>query len=252
MSTAKENENAIPNILSIFKNRNLLVVAITIILSVMAYYIGTLTTELKFYRLGGVPAAQQGANTAPSAAAAQPQAPPDLDKPNDSDHKRGSITPKIALIEYSDLDCPYCATFHVTAKQALEDNPDLVWIYRHFPLSIHPNAFDKSLASECVFKLSDEDTFWKFADILFERKPELAELADIVSSDLGISGEQFTSCMDTKDTESRVRADMSSATKAGVNGTPGNFLVNLETGEIVIIPGAQSIDYVNNAIKQLL
>src|SRR3989344_7899897 len=61
---------------------------------------------------------------------------------DDADHLRGNADAKVFLVEYSDLECPFCAQFHETAKQLIDEYDGRVaWIYRHFPLdSIHPNA----------------------------------------------------------------------------------------------------------------
>lgn len=89
---------------------------------------------------------------------------------SDSDHLKGSNDAKVALIEYSDYDCPYCGTFHETANKISEEyKDDLVWVYRHFPLTqLHPEAMAKSIASECVAKLAGNEQFWDFSDFLFD------------------------------------------------------------------------------------
>ena len=84
----------------------------------------------------------------------------------DDDHLRGNPEARIALIEFSDLDCQFCATFHGTAIGLISAFPeDLVWVYRHMPLtSIHPVTFNKSVATECAQKLGGDDAFWGIVD----------------------------------------------------------------------------------------
>jgi len=44
----------------------------------------------------------------------------------------------------------------------------MAWGFRHFPLTqLHPDAFHKAEAAECVGELSDNETFWKYLDSLF-------------------------------------------------------------------------------------
>lgn len=83
------------------------------------------------------------------------------------DYVRGSTSARYVLMEWSDYDCPYCKSFHETAKQLLTEFPnDLKWVYRQYPLSFHPTARSKSIGALCAGKLGGSDTFWNFSDML--------------------------------------------------------------------------------------
>jgi len=112
---------------------------------------------------------------------------------NQEDHWRGSTDARYVMIEYSDLECPFCRRFHATAQQVLDDYSDQVaWVYRHLPLtSIHPRAQLEAEASECAAELGGREAFWTFVDAVFDRtksnglsfdKDDLAALA----AELGI------------------------------------------------------------------
>jgi len=90
-------------------------------------------------------------------------------KVSESDHINGSLDAELFLIEYSDYQCPYCQSFHQTAKDAIESYEGRVaWVYRHFPLdSIHPDARPAAIASECIAKLGGEEAFWQFTNAAF-------------------------------------------------------------------------------------
>lgn len=85
------------------------------------------------------------------------------------DHIRGDRNALVALFEYSDYECPFCTRVHPT-YQALMEKYDgkIMWIFRHFPLSFHPNALPAAVASECIAELKGEDAFWDFTDAVFK------------------------------------------------------------------------------------
>jgi len=65
----------------------------------------------------------------------------------------------MAIIVYSDFECPFCSQFHTTVKEVVDaSNGELMWVYRNFPLKeIHPDATKKAIAAECVAKVAGED-----------------------------------------------------------------------------------------------
>jgi len=86
-----------------------------------------------------------------------------------TDHIVGNPNAPIVIVEYSDSDCPYCQKFHTTMQEVKDTYGDKVaWVYRHFPLdSLHPKARMEAEASECVAKLSNNETFWEYLEAMF-------------------------------------------------------------------------------------
>jgi len=84
----------------------------------------------------------------------------------EGDHIIGNPEAPIMVIEYSDLECPYCKRFGATMKEVIaESNGNVAWVYRHWV--VHQNALPKAAAAECVAKLKGEDAFWKYIDLVF-------------------------------------------------------------------------------------
>lgn len=87
---------------------------------------------------------------------------------SDADHIRGSLDAKVKIIEYSDLECPFCATLHPTLQTIMQDfDGDVAWVYRHFPLEFHPSAKPLAIGSECAAQLGGNDKFWEYIDYVF-------------------------------------------------------------------------------------
>lgn len=190
-----------------------------------------------------------------------PTTPPagDPDPVTKEDWIKGSMDAKVILIEYSDLECPYCKQFHQTVMTVMKDYNDsqVAWVYRHFPLEqLHPKAPTEAIAAECVGKLGGNNAFWTFIDTIFEETPsnnglDLALLPDYAGK-AGVNVKSFQSCLDAKEAEDLVNADFSSGQTAGVRGTPGSFLVNTASNQTQYIPGAIPAAQLKQQIDALL
>lgn len=97
----------------------------------------------------------------------------DLAPVTGDDYALGDPSAALTIIEYSDLECPFCKTFHATMQRVFDAYPgQIYWVYRHFPLdSIHPKARKEAEAAECAGELKGNDAFWKYIDTLFEQTP---------------------------------------------------------------------------------
>jgi thiol:disulfide interchange protein DsbC len=61
----------------------------------------------------------------------------------------GDPEAKHKIFVFTDPDCPYCAKFHDEIKKVVETRKDIAFYVKLFPLSIHPEAHDKSVAIRC-------------------------------------------------------------------------------------------------------
>jgi protein-disulfide isomerase len=201
----------------------------------------------------GIPTAQKSSQpTAPTA----PQAPVanfDSIKPIDAnDHIRGTAGATITILEYSDLECPFCARVHPTTNQLLADyNGKVNLVFRHFPLSFHQNAQKAAEATECAAELGGNDKFWAMTDMIFEKGADNTQLASYAKA-IGLNESAFTKCLDSGKQASNVSAQQQSGASAGVQGTPHNFIINNKTKKVSVVSGAQPIANFKTAIDALL
>lgn len=172
-------------------------------------------------------------------------------QPHDGDYVKGNPDAKITLVEYSDIDCPYCQRFHDTAKQILAAYPnDVNVVYRHFPLpQLHPNAPKKAEATECVGELGGNDAFWAYLDKLFVEKTPMTDLATAAAS-VGVNQAKFQECLDSGKYASKLTASTQEATDAGGRGTPYSILT--DGTATVPVNGALPFEQVKTQIDQLL
>lgn len=155
------------------------------------------------------------------------------------EHVRGNRDAEVFLVEYSDLECPFCASFHGTAQQVVEEYDGQVgWLYRHFPLeSIHPNARTAALGAECVASLGGNDAFWNFADEVFNNQQTAFTRLPEIAAETGVDRGAYETCVSSTSFAEAVDDDYQTGLDTGVTGTPGNYLVNRD-GEVWTIYGA--------------
>ena len=139
----------------------------------------------------------------------------------------GSREAKVKVVEYSDFQCPYCKSFHVSVKQMLAEYGDQVaYVYKHLPLSFHPQAENAALASECA---NEQGKFAPYMDVLFDKQAAWGASQGTQSfkgyaRQIGLKTADFNTCLDTKKYADKVAADAAEAAKFGVDGTPGVFV----------------------------
>lgn len=205
---------------------------------------------------GGVAAAPSGAPVQPSEpAVAQPAG--KVKPVSKDDHVRGNEKASVTLIEYSDIECPFCKRFHPTVLRLMKEYEGKVkWVYRHFPLSFHANAQKEAEATECAASIGGNDAFWKYTDALYERTTSngtgfaLDQLVPL-AKELGIDEGRFKECLDSGKMAQKVQQDFTEGQAAGVDGTPGNILV-AKDGTSVIVPGAVPYETLKSQVDQML
>lgn len=170
------------------------------------------------------------------------------------DHVLGNPNAEIVVIEYSDIDCPFCKDFHATMHRIIDEygkDGKVAWVYRHFPLDqLHPEARTKAEATECVASLAGNEAYWKFLDALFARTETAADLPAI-AVEMGVNQAAFNTCMSEKRFAEKVERDTQGAFAAGGNGTPYSVILTRD-GETFPVNGAQPYEVVKQIIDTLL
>lgn len=174
------------------------------------------------------------------------------------DHIRGNPNAPIKIVEYSDMECPFCKRFHETMKQVSTEYGDQVaWVYRHFPLdSIHSKARPEAVAAECANELGGNDAFWKFTDRFFEVTPsnnqtQIETVIPQIVREIGLDENAFQTCFESGKYDQHIQDDLDNAIATGGNGTPWSIVVT-EDGKKYPLSGAQPYETVKQLIELAL
>ncbi len=171
---------------------------------------------------------------------------------------KGDKNAKLALIEFSDYQCPFCAR-HVreTVPQIEKDfvkTGKLRYYFLDFPLGFHKQAAKAAEAADCA---GDQGKFWQMHDRLFANQNALAP-EDLLkhTEALGLDASKFKECLEGGKHSDEIKKDMAEGQKAGITGTPAFLLGFIQPdGKVKAlkkISGAQPYSAFKDAIDGLL
>jgi Na+/H+ antiporter NhaA len=158
------------------------------------------------------------------------------------DHVRGPHDAPVTLVEYGDLECPYCGQAEQVIRELLADYGDLRYVWRHLPLTdVHPHA---QLAAEATEAAAAQGKFWEMHDQLLDHQGALTA-GDLMryAGEIGLDTEQFTRDMRNHTGAARIAEDVDSADLSGVSGTP-TFFINGRRHH-----GAYDIEGLSDAVR---
>jgi protein-disulfide isomerase len=149
----------------------------------------------------------------------------------------GDTKAKIAIVEFSDYQCPYCRRFHIETFPHLQkdyiDTGKAAFVVKNFPLDFHPQAMDAALTVNCA-RQQNIKAFWDIQGQLFMQQNRLGKaFYDELIKRYGLNGAEFAKCLaDTKQHEA-IAKDLDEAQQLGVQGTPTFFIGHLKDGRVV-------------------
>jgi protein-disulfide isomerase len=146
-------------------------------------------------------------------------------EPDGRGFSRGPAGAPVTIVEFSDFQCPFCRASVPTLKQVLDRYPGKVrWVFRDFPIAaLHPNAPAAHEAARCA---GDQDKFWDYHDLLFQRSGDLSpQKLKAYAAELGLDATAFARCLDTGRYRRSVASDIQDGARLGVTVTP-TFYVN--------------------------
>ena len=176
------------------------------------------------------------------------------------DHILGSPDADLVIVEYSDLECPFCKNFHFTTKKIMDEygkTGKVALVFRHFPLDqLHSQARGEAIATECAAKLGGNEKFWEYMDELFTVTPsnnglDLKQLP-VIAEKVGLDTEEFMTCLNDPAMAQKVEDQFQDGISAGARGTPYSLIVDRNNNIKEVINGAEPLANVKAKIDTLL
>lgn len=145
----------------------------------------------------------------------------------DDDPVLGAADAPVTIVEFSDFQCPYCASFRTQTFEQIKseyiDTGKVKFVYRDFPLDFHSEAMPAAEAAECA---DEQGKFWEYHDKLFENQKSLGtNNYKKWAADLDLDTKKFNECLDSKKYKDEISKDIADGEDVGVTGTPA-FIIN--------------------------
>jgi protein-disulfide isomerase len=136
---------------------------------------------------------------------------------------KGPETAPVTIVEFSDFQCPFCASVVPTLKQIEDTYKERVRIvWKHLPLPIHKDAVGASLAAEAA---GNQGKFWEFHDRLFADQNKLGpEDLKQHAKELALDLNRFEADLLDAQEKQKIDADVAEARALDIKGTPGIFI----------------------------
>ena len=147
------------------------------------------------------------------------------------------------MVEFSDFQCPFCATTNKNLKDFMAKHKDKVTlVYKHFPLTqIHPEALP---AARAAWAANKQGKFWEYHDALFANQAKLNDAFYLeTATSLKLDLLKFNA--DRKLADTFIVQDFQLGRKLGVEGTP-TLLMNGE-----VLSGAASLADLEKALAKV-
>lgn len=168
----------------------------------------------------------------------------------------GSRGARFTIVEYADLECPYCKDYFPHLKAWVDQHPDVNLQWHHLPLPMHePAASYEARWAECAGIERGNGAFWLAVELIYQRTR---------SNGAGTAGNPQIPGLEDRQTyidncassNPAVRQTVvSQAHKAGLDGitaTPTLVIKDKQSGRSVKLQGAPDGDVLLSAMDWLI
>jgi len=142
---------------------------------------------------------------------------------------KGNPESSVTVVEFADLECPYCKRMaSELARLEATYGDRVLFVFKHFPMDptcnpgvnnkIHRDACDAARAAVCA---REQGVFWRFHDLAFKNQHELGSEALLAYAiEAGADPDPFRACMASPHSADAVRRDGEAGKSLDIHGTP--------------------------------
>lgn len=175
----------------------------------------------------------------------------------DDDPVMGKSDAKVAIVEFTDYQCPFCQRHSEQTLPKLKENyidtGKVQYVLRDFPLSFHKKARSAAIAANCA---GEQEAYWLMHEKLFDRNAQFTKDGFIkIAKNIKLDIEKYSVCLDDPAQITEVNKDLKYGKQVGVSGTPAFFIGRVKNGQLVnaqFISGARAYSSFSKVIDSIL
>ena len=152
----------------------------------------------------------------------------------------GPADAPVIMVEFSDLQCPYCKQAQPTIDKLLSEEKNARLVFQSFPLPSHTWAAKGADYADCVGKTSSE-SFWKFIHRVYDAQADITpENADekltAMADQAGVQGSEIAKCSASAEAAGRVQHSIALGGSVDVTSTPTLFINGRKINNVNGVP----------------
>jgi protein-disulfide isomerase len=153
---------------------------------------------------------------------------------------RGPAGAVLALVEFSDFQCPYCYIAAGKLDAVLAAYPGKIkLIFKQFPLDTHSQA---ALAAAAAIAAHRQGKFWPMHDAIFAHRRELSRSSILaLAGNTGLDMKRFEADLDSPETKKAIASDVEDGDRAGVEGTPSIYINGRKYNGSLDLPAIRTV-----------
>lgn len=163
----------------------------------------------------------------------------------------GAFHAPFTIIEYADLECPYCRAYFPVLERWIKEHPQVNWEWWNLPLAMHdPAASREALLAECVGEADGNGAFWQTVAWIYQNtRSDGAGIA--TSTHMPEESPAVRGCLEAGSAEAVIRVQTAEALQQHIEGTPTLRILDHRTGRSLELQGPVPGDTLLSAVDWL-
>ena len=155
-----------------------------------------------------------------------------------ADPSWGNASAPVTLVEFSDLQCPFCSRLNATLDQLRQayGPTKLRIVWKNNPLPFHQHARPAAETALALYEKGGAAWFWQFHDAVFRKGLNAPEVIADAYQFTGLNQQQVSALVARGTAVRKVDEDMALAKQLSAFGTPASFINGVH------LSGAQGYD----------
>lgn len=163
----------------------------------------------------------------------------------------GRADARFTVVEYADLECPFCRAYFVVLKRWIDAHPEVNWQWHHLPLSMHePEATAQARVVECAGQTGGSAAFWQAVEWVYANTRGDGQGLPEGLRYPGLTAEA-QQCLDGDRPDAAIRTQVEEAAQQRIAVTPTLRLLDNQSGKTLLLHGPVEGDALLSAIDLL-